>query len=469
MSRLTNEARLLQEYLRRQVPKKIINLADPSFPAQTKFIRDSSRFKAAQCTRRAAKSYGAGIGLFEAAVNNDRVSCLYLGMTVESARNIMIKDIMEPLDQKYNLKAKFYERPLVTELPNGSLIYYTGVDASEKEKKKLWGQKYKRVVLDEGGGYSINVEELINSVLRSTLIDYQGDLWFMGMPTNNINSYFFNVVNGKVPGWSVHKWSALENPYIKDQFQSEMDQMIAENPLVIETPWFRQMYLNEWVIDLSAIVYKFNSARNLTHAIPVDANCHVLGVDLGYEDDTSFSIVTFSEKSKELFGTKSYKKKGMDLFEVSDEIKSLQNKYKFYKIKIDGSNKQAVETMRKRLGLPYLEAADKTGKAEHIEILNSELIQGKIKLIESECQPLIKEWQELIWDEKKDKKTEHSACANHCADSFLYAWRETWNYLSNIPDKKPEITSDQYMQEFLRRESESMMKKEKESWIDSIS
>lgn len=459
---------VLRELVKRK--PKPVDLTDPNFAFQTAFIRDPARFKAAQCTRRAAKSYADGIGLFEAACNNPRVSCLYIAMTLESARNTMIKDIMEPINDEFKLGARFFERPLVTELPNRSMIYYTGVDANEKEKKKLWGQKYKRVVIDEGGGYSINIEELINSVLRSSLIDYQGDLWFTGMPTNNINSFFFSVVNGKVPGWSIHKWSAADNPYIQEKFLAEIEEMKRINPLVVETPWFKQMYLNEWVVDLSALVYKFNVERNLAKELPrsqIPWN-YVLGVDLGYEDDTAFSILAFHDHFSEVYGIESFKKKNMDLFEVSDQIKSLRKTYPFFKILIDGSNKQAVETMRKRMGLPELIAAEKRGKADFIEILNSELIQGKIKLLEGQNDPLIKEWQELIWDEKRAEKVEHSACANHCADSWLYPWRFTYSYLSQKPAPTPAPSSDQYMKDFLQKESEKFQKESSEPWFTKI-
>lgn len=463
-----NENKALIEFLRRTKSKAFVDLTDPNFPRQREFIRDPARFKAAQCTRRAAKSYADGIGLYEAAVNFPRVSCLYVALTVESARNIMIKDIMEPLNERHNLKARFFERPLHIAMPNGSIIYFTGVDASEKEKKKLWGQKYKRVIVDEGGGYMINVDELINAILRPTLIDYQGDLWFTGMPTNNVNSYFYDVVTGKVKGWAVHQWSALENPYIASKFQTEMDELIRENPLVVEVPWFRQSFLNEWVIDLSALVYRFSEERNVAKELPVSKEPwkYVLGVDLGYEDDTAFSIPAFNDHVKDLYCVESFKKKGMDIFEVADEIKRLEKKYPIYKIKIDGSNKQAVETMRKRLGLPYMESADKQGKAEHIEIMNSEMIQGKIKFIQGACDPLIKEMKELIWDEKKEKKTEHSACANHCCDAWLYGWRETYNYLSEKPSEKPKPTSDEYMKEWLQKESEKHKKDKEIPWFE---
>lgn len=446
---------------------KVSKLIDEHFVTQSDFIKDPARLKAAKCTRRAGKSSGDGRALFQAALSQPAVSCLYLGLTTESARNIMIKDIMIPLDQEYKLGSRFLETPLKTILPNRSVIYYTGVDASEKEKAKLFGQKYKRVVVDEGGAFTIDTRELIYSVLKPSTIDYGGDILFTGMATNNINSFFYDVTTGKEPGWSVHQWSALDNPYMREKFQAEIDEMIRINPLVVETPWFRQMYLNEWVVDLSALVYKFNENRNECDALPQVSKPwnYALGVDLGYNDDTAFSVLAWNEDLRELYGVESFKKKGMDLFEVAEVIHELRAKYPFWRTIVDGSNKQAVETMRRRLGLPELQAAEKQGKADFIEILNSELVQGYIKLIRGKNDPLIKEWRELIWDPKKDRQ-EHSACANHCADSWLYPWRNCYNYLFQPKIHEIRPTEIQRVDSWWDDQAANLERREKGSFWD---
>lgn len=417
-------------------------LIDDSFPAQANFIRDPSRLKAAQCTRRAAKSYAAGIGLLEAALSEPGVSCLYLGLTIASAKNIMIKDILKPLNKKHNLGCKFVYNPSFIEvrIPNESIIYLTGVNAKEDEKDKIFGQKYKRIVVDEGGAFTINTEELIYQTLFPATADYGGDIWFTGMPTNRVNSFFKKVCDGDEPGWSVHKWSALENPYMKDKFQTDMDLLIEKNPLVVETPWFKQMYLNQWFIDTDALIYKYNETRNLVDELPQLSTPwnYILGVDLGFDDATAFTVLAWNEKSRELYGIESYKKSGFDFFNVADEINDIKQRYHFWKVIVDGSNKQGVETMKRRLGLPELQAAEKQGKFNFIDILNSEMIQGHIKVIRKKNDELIDEWCNLIRDPKKKERTELDACENHLCDAFLYAWRETYNYLfkPHVPEVK---------------------------------
>src|SRR5260370_23458507 len=95
---------------------------------------------------------------------------------------------------------------------------------------------------------------------------------------------------------------------------------------------------------------------------------------------------------------------------------------------IDGSNKQAVMEMSSRHGLS-LTPAEKTGKADFIELMNADYITGRIKLAPS-CAALKDEYASLVWDDKATKRQEHPACANHGADSALYAWRYCYQFLS---------------------------------------
>ena len=209
----------------------------------------------------------------------------------------------------------------------------------------------------------------------------------------------------------------------------------------METPLFKQWYLNLWVIDTEKLVYKFNPDRNLFDKRPERRGewSYVLGVDLGYEDDSAFVLQAFHEHDFILYTVSTYNKKGMDITDVANKIKEYQARYEVGKVIIDGSNKQAVEEMRRRHGVP-LEAAEKQEKAEFIELLNAELIQGKIK-INSKCQNLIQELMGLVWkttgDEIDIPRKEHPSLPNHLCDAFLYSWRYCYSYMAEIPVAKP--------------------------------
>jgi hypothetical protein len=121
---------------------------DPAFPAQSAFIADQAKLKVVLCTRRSGKSYGAGLYLYQEAYETPGASCLYIALTRDSAKKIMWKDVLKPINRRLGLGAHFNETELTATLPNGSVVYVLGVDSSEEEKQKLLGQKYKLVVID---------------------------------------------------------------------------------------------------------------------------------------------------------------------------------------------------------------------------------------------------------------------------------------------------------------------------------
>lgn len=410
---------------------------DGSFDLQKQFINNTSKFKALFATRRFGKSYTGGLYLFKEAWENPGTSLLYIGLTRESAKKIMWKDVLKPINRRLKLGCKFNETLLTCTLPNGSIIYLMGVDSSEDEKDKLLGQKYKLAVLDECASFSIDLRELVYGILKPAMADLGGTIVMLGTPGNLTKSLFYDVTTGAEPGWFVVRADTKDNPYMATKWAQEIAELKANQPYIIDTPMFKQMYLGQWVIDEDALVYKFNPERNTYVTMPLYAQGdwqYILGVDLGYEDASAFVVVAFHENDKALYVVDSAKRSHMDITDVATKIKELKHKYTIHKVVIDNANKQAVEEIQKRHQLP-LAPANKTGKADFIEIMNSELIQGHIKLNAQCCQPLAEEWQNLVWKEKGTKREENPSCDNHLADACLYAWRFCYQYLSETAPK----------------------------------
>jgi hypothetical protein len=418
-------------------PRSVPDFLSGSFEQQKKFITDTSRLKWARCTRRAAKSYSVGLDLMRTAYFREG-SCLYIGLTRESAKRIMWKDVLKTINRKHGAGFRFYEQSLVAESPIGSPIYLIGVDSNEEEKQKALGQKFRKVYIDEAQSFTIDLRELVYQILKPAIADYRGTIGLTGTPGNLVRGFFYDLTTGKEPGWSGHQWTAYDNPYIARQWDEEIKGLIASNPLVVETPWFRQMYLNQWVIESDKLVYRYNPERNAFKELPSYVRGdwhHVLGVDLGHDDATALVVCAWHDYDKTLYIREVKKKSGLDITDTVNEIRYFQGQYDLDAIIIDGSNKQAVEEMRRRHNLP-LTAADKTGKADFIELMNGEFIQGQIK-IHGECTPLIDEYLGLIWHDKGLRREEHPSCPNHLCDATLYAWRYCYQYLSDSLPGEP--------------------------------
>jgi hypothetical protein len=130
----------------------------------------------------------------------------------------------------------------------------------------------------------------------------------------------------------------------------------------------------------------------------------------------------------------------MDITDVANKIKEFRDDkdYPVSKVIIDGANKQAVEEIQHRHHIA-LEPADKTGKSDFIEIMNAELIQGKIKIKQS-LTAITQELMGLVWVTEGDKikfpRKEHPNLPNHLCDALLYAWRFCYQWLAEPEAEK---------------------------------
>lgn len=434
------------EILRQLEEESLVNpkpaLIDRTFKAQAKFLKDPHFRKAAQCTRRAGKSNVGGRALFQGAYKYPGSTTLYLALTRLSAKNIMWDSVIKQLNKELHLGGHPHETELNFRLPNDSKIQLAGADATPQEMEKYLGGKYPVVIVDEAGSFRQDLRKLVYENLEPAVADYDGWVGLIGTPTEITSGLFFDVTNGKEAGWSVHKWTTEQNPYMRAKWAKRIQLLLETNPRIIETPAFKRMYRNEWYIDEESLCYKYKHGRNDIDEIPKHVErdlTNVLGVDLGFNDASAFVIASFTDYHRDLYFREPYKRSGMIVSDVAKMIGYYINKYNPMACVIDNASKQVVEELKQRFSLP-LEAAEKSDKAHFIEIMNADYIQGYIKLVGPECEPLRKEYGSLIWDdEAKPKWIEHPKCENHLADGSLYAWRKCFPYLSQaLPPRKNE-------------------------------
>jgi len=469
------QLKILEAYNRRHA--KVKALRESCFPEQLAFIDDPSKQKAAQCTRRSGKSYGgAGVYLCSTCIEYPRATCLYIATTREQARRILLKDVLSEINRNHSLGMKVNLTTLTVSFPNDSLIYLMGLDSKPEEMEKALGQKYRLVVIDEGGSWRQDQRKMIYDVLQPACADYQGTIAMLGSPVNNIKTHFYEVTGlkesdpGYVPGWAVHRWSWQNNPHVRVNMQKQIDRMIAANPNIMQTPGFRQMYLNEWVVDPGALCYKYDLYRNSISSLPSDNRySFAVGVDLGFNDPTAIVVSAYSEYDPTMYFVEVIKLKEADLSTVAEHLNQVRLKYNPYKWVVDGAAKQAVAELKNRFGFPF-EPADKTGKYEMIQLMNNDFISGRIKLVMPGCAELEDEYNNLVWDEKsrldRTKKTvENSACANHAADGSLYSWRMCYHYAAREHDLIIHPNSEEAMELWAEKEARKLKRKGERDWF----
>lgn len=477
-------------------PKREPAFIDDSLPEQASFIRDPARRKLVFSARRGGKSYGEGRFMCKEAWETPNVSCLYIGLTRDSAWRALWRDVLKDLNTKLQLGAKFNETKLLMTFANGSTIQLLGLDATDDEKDKLLGGKYKVVVIDEAASFTIDLDELILKTIGPAVADHRGSIVLSGTPSNIHAGIFFELTKDQDPmvpghwsraGWSCHRWSYEQNHYIRAQVEAEIAELIAaKGDAVMQTPGFKQMWRGQWCIDDTKLVYKFNITRNsFDGRLPTFHDgkwSYVLGVDTGWKA-SAFTLCAYHEHSPVLYVLESWKRRGMIPTDMSNVVHWYKSRFDIERVEVDGANKQAVEEMNQRHGAG-LSAADKKDKFEFIDLMNDDFIMERICVSTAQWEPehigqfvdaarcgtedyvsrlkcglLVAEYAQLVLDERKllklRKREEHHGCENHCADSTLYPWRRTYPYLSTILKPKAAAlgTLEWYAEERARQQA----------------
>lgn len=411
---------LIKEYLNRFGNAGNFQIRDLDFKMQNRVLDDrKSRFKAVNCTRRSGKSHTEALDHIEILTEYPGSRSLYMGLTLDSTREI-IWDVFKDLNKKHKLGLKFNETKSIIFYPNGSRTRLFGLDSSPRQLAKILGQKLRKISVDEAGSITIDLENFIKQKVTPALIDLSPNSWMtlLGTCENIPNTYFEKVTTGKDHdfNWSIHKWTAYENPYLRDQWTAEIADMRRRNPDIDNASWFQTHYLNKWVADDDLLIIPADKMQFINELPKCNDWYYVLGVDLGFNDASSFSVIAASFKLKEAFCVYANKDTEMDLTDVANEIKRLKEKYPLTRIIVDGANKQGIEEMKNRLNLPELEIAEKQGKATFLRLLRDDVAIGGLKFLNGMCDELEKEWAALMWLSKKGVKleVEDPRCQNHC-------------------------------------------------------
>jgi hypothetical protein len=163
-------------------------------------------------------------------------------------------------------------------------------------------------------------------------------------------------------------------------------------------------------------------------------------MDLGWNDATSFVIAAYAHYDPTLYIVETFASSHLDFTATATIIKDkIEKQYHIvYKV-VDGANKQGVEEMNRRHSL-CLQPAEKQGKYEAIQMMNSDFVAQNIKILNVPAtQPLREEYDKLVWAKQTNQSEspkEDPGCSNHLTDAALYAFRAAQKYMSrNKPMK----------------------------------
>lgn len=211
-----------------------------------------------------------------------------------------------------------------------------------------------------------------------------------------------------------------DNPYI--------DRVSYEQQLAKLDPVTRaQLRDGVWVQDASALVYQFDSDRNVVDALPqLPGNeqwTKILGADFGVTDPTALVVIAFAEHDPCAYVVEAEEWPGLAPSDAGDIIREWQARHEPERSIGDfGGMGKAYEA---EFSVRYVAmlAASKSDKLGNIKLINGDLANGKLKIVRAGCKRLLEQITELQWKDATHQK-ENPSLANHCTDAMLYAWRE---------------------------------------------
>jgi hypothetical protein len=378
--------------------------------------------------------------------------------------------VLQEMSAKYGWGANFKESDLEMHLNNNSKVRLVGADM-KNIIHRLRGGKYPFVAVDEAQNFGAHLRDLIDEVLTPAVSDYpDGTIALTGTPSPVPKGYFYDAIHNP-NSYSVHKWSVYDNPYHPNA-QAFVTDLMKRRGWDATNPTYRREWLGEWVSDLQALVYKFHVERNLCYGLPQakTAWSYVIGVDLGFDPDPSaFVVAAYNLTKPEMYFLEAFKDTQMSVSDVEDKIRHYLSQYPNARVVIDagGQGKQIVEEIKKRSGISLIPAT-KQDKHGFIEIMNSDLLLGRIKLVSPNAGALQNEWELLPWGEDKGKKAEEPSMPNHCADAALYAWRYCYHYAWESLADKPHPSTEQAIEQWWDKEAENLQRKQKVPFWEAV-
>jgi hypothetical protein len=441
------------------------------FPKQLQVFNDPSRKKVARCSRRAGKSYFVSSKGFYECMRRPGSFWLYLAVSGPHARKILwdakntgVKHLHSELGLKDHVK--FNEQRLTVDFPELNSTFMLGGAGTREEMDKWRGIAPDGVIIDEPAAFRPHIlTELIHDVISPALADSMGELLVVGTPgTLGFGEWFDascptspgfcsrpyedrdkEVWKGKKFVYSLHHWTSEDNtakPWIREEHLAEAEARGwgPDHPSrIIELD-------GHWCLDDSGMVYAYQASRdswtpdeNSTNPFGLNDDhewSYILGMDMGFEDDFAMVIWAYSPSSPNLYHVYDWSKPKLLPQDIARKVQQVKSQFR---IEFDamvgdtgGYGKGIVEILNRNYGF-YIEAAQKSSKRDYIDLINGDIIAGRVKILKGS--DLAQQMMELPWDDTGLR--EDPRFKNHATDAALYAWRYCYHQFWRPPSSTP--------------------------------
>lgn len=434
------------------------------FAVQKAVVLDPSRKKVIWTDRRAGKTFTVLADFMRRGLRaRAPVHFIYIALTHPSAEGIAWPVIKE-LDERYGLGGRFQEQKLRYTGPGGFTIQLVGADRPGWGKR-IYGRKLAGVAIDEAAFFSIDLRDLVDDYTKHCLSDLAGVLYLMSIPGHVPRGLFYEltkgfdykaIFSGNIPmrtkacpdatSWSVHTWTALQNPHMAAQITKEIAKEHEDNPDCENDPRYQRNRMKAWTTLLGERVYAWDETKNtfMGQWKPSDGDHFVLGLDFGWDDWTALSWNVWRDDHPALVELESKRLQHVLLDEVASHVRYYieasggENKIE---IVADPAHRQLFEEFRRSYQLPVMEA-EKCFKYDMQSIANTWYREGRIQIVNPESSAHVEEMGDLVWKVGPDgKRREQPGLRNDSCDAHFVAFRHARHYLereaeATVPDQK---------------------------------
>lgn len=489
-----------------------------------KSILAGFKYLAIRCPRRSGKSFGATSLALWYGEKFPGSRILIISLTLKSTRENYWSGAPGGIfkqNHDYGLGLQFNHTDSVWIHENGSRGRLAGAETrADIEYLRGAAAEADIAIVDEGKSFAPDLlRELVDDVLEPGLMTRDGILVFAGTPGSIPVGPFYeatcefartenpesNDPNDTVPTcvladeentavyncfdeearksmWRLHTWTIQDNTARPGQWARAL-KIKKKNKWADDHPTWRREYLGIWVTDATDLVYAWLTCRasgkdvcwypqatpsNIT-GLPLELGpWHlVLGLDIGYVDESAFVLAAYSDRVKELRHVYDFKKSEMVVEDFIQKVLDCIDMYGLPEAIVadtgGGGAKMIVEEINKRYGLGII-PAEKKDKQAYIELTNSEFHCERIKIIPGT--DLAHELGGLQWDLSRNSKlilartgrlVEDPNCPNHLTDAFLYIYKYSYHFWSEATAPGPvKGTADWWKQMEARLEQEAV-------------
>lgn len=455
------------------------------------------------CPRRSGKSYLAAVMMVITCMTASGASCIYITLTRGMAKRILWA-LLKRIDVELELHCIFNNTDLTMTFPGGAMITLAGAD-SQHDIDKFRGVAFDLAIIDECKSFPPElINELVDEVLEPCLYDRLGTLILMGTPGAMLAGTFYDAtsegafviredVDKKMRStsrryrdretvasdytWSAHSWTMAENEAMPHIWENALRAHKAKGESDQDPRWLREG-LGQWIADSTDFVYAYTPERNAWDPQPrerEDQNpwglpdghewLYVMGVDMGYDDDFDIEVAAYSTTADTFYHVYGFAAPNMTISDIAMEIKKTESLFGSFEIVVGdraGLAKTIFASLEEGVRLSdgstysvHIEAVDKHEKRDFIELLNSDLLSGKCKILRGSR--LEQQMRMLQWDQAK--RREDKSFPNHATDAFLYLCRHARHYFSTSPTEAPRFGTPEWEKRMDELAVEQIMRK----------